>query len=413
MRRILNFTSNKLALPKRVAGMTRTIKLVASLAVTLSTCGLAHAQSTTGHFAQQLAPTALSLNDNPVSSAMAIEFGGQQFQTVPASEVEVAYSVLSQDAESAVQPAAALGQRIRRSRNNMYSPTQQNPCYAGCDVSYYGRYEALWLRREGDQYFSLSRNTFLPDFEFDWNGRYTIGQLFDCVNGWEASYTGPFDWQRNQTITGAGFQSNLVPFNGYTAADVDAFNNATLHSQAWRSQLHSIELNRTWWVWDVLSTMIGARFIDYEEDYAFLSTSAAGTGLLTESVDNQMAGLQIGANLLYPTSLRSSVGFRGKAGVFANFDERRATLVNAGTVVVNAGDTNVDLAGIVEVGIFTQYQIVPSIRVTAGYEAWWMPGVATIPEQGPARITPATGTFVFNEDDLFLHGFSAGGEILF
>lgn len=60
----------------------------------------------------------------------------------------------------------------------------------------------LWLRRSNDKFFSLSRNTFLPDFDYEFGGRYTVGGSTDCVNGWEGVYTGPYDWQR-QTAMGS------------------------------------------------------------------------------------------------------------------------------------------------------------------------------------------------------------------
>ena len=255
----------------------------------------------------------------------------------------------------------------------------------------------------------------MQEFEYEFGGRYTVGRLLDCVNGWEAVYAGPFDWQRGASVTGAAnLQSRLSAFNGYTAADIDSFNNADAHTQVYRAQLHSIEVNRRWWSWDVLSTMIGVRFIDYEEDYIFASTNIAnGNGLFVESIDNQMVGAQLGGDLIFPVSLRANVGIRGKAGVYANFDERNTFLRNDGTVLLNSGDNDVDVAGLAEVGVFANYQIVPSIRLTAGYEFWYMPGMATVPEQQPHLITPASGTAVADSHDLFLHGGSAGVQILF
>lgn len=416
MRRILNFQSSHITFAS--GGKASVLAMVAIAVVTF--CSAARAQSRYGT-SPQLAPTASAISDNPVSSAVAMEtvqFGGEQYRTVPASAVSADYSVLDGEAGSKVELASARD-TIRKRRQNFHCPQPQNPCYAGCDVTFYARYESMWLDREGDDFFSLSRNSFLSDFEYEWAGRYTVGHLSDCVNGWEASYVGPFDWQRGNVVTGTNLQSNLStppPAGGYTAADIDAFNNATTHSQNWRAQLNSFELNRRWWVWDVLSTMIGVRYIDYEEDFSFFSsgsTAAGGSGLLLESVDNEMIGVQIGGDLMYPMSLRSNVGFKGKAGVYANFAERRAFLNNAGTLLINAGDSDTDVAGLLEFGVFTNYHIVPSIRLTAGYEFWWMPGMATIPEQQPGIITPATGTTVFLDDDVFLHGASVGAEILF
>lgn len=398
MRKILTFPSHGTATLGVVARSAHLVALSTTLAVTFCLASVASAQT----MAQQLVPTAMGLTDNPVSQAVA--------QDYDLTAVDAAYSVLSDTTQ--VEPA---GYRRVGRRGLEYCPPATNTCNAGCDVNYYINYEALWLRRENDERFSLTRNSFLPDFEYEFGGRYTIGTLSDCVNGWEASYVGPFDWRRQGTVTGAAnVQSNLRPLNGYTASEVDTFFNADLQSQAYRAQLQSFEANRRWWVWDVVSTMIGVRYIDYEEDFLLYSeNSTTGNGLFLEGVDNQMIGAQLGAEIIYPISLRGNVGVRGKAGVYGNFSERNTFMNNGGTVILNAGDSELDVAGLFEMGFYTNYHIVPSVRLTAGYEFWWMPGMATIPEQTPALISPASGTTVFNSDDLLLHGGHLGIQVLF
>lgn len=401
MCRILNFQRNSTKFASNLVRRSRGIAFAVTAAVTLCLGANAQAQTLAQ---QQLVPTAANMQDAPVSSAVALDFNDE-------AAVNAAYSVLNDISQ--VEPASYRGQGGRRSRAH-HSHVAANPCNAGCDVSFYVNAESLWLDRTGDDFFSLSRNTFLPEFDYEWGGRYSAGQLLDCVNGWEGVYVGPFDWTRGLAISGAGnLQSNLRAFNGYTSADIDTFNNADLHSQQWRSEMQSFEANRRWFTWDVLSTMIGVRYIDYEENYAFFSSSAQGVGLQRERVTNQMAGLQVGADMVYPMSLRANMGFRGKAGVYGNFQERRAFLNNAGTTLINAADGETTWGGQLEIGILANYHIVPSIRVTAGYEFWWLANMATIPGQGPSLITPATGTTVFDGEDVILHGGSLGAQILF
>ena len=333
-----------------------------------------------------------------------------------ATASDAAYSSVS-DA-SRVEPASYGGGMYGGYGNLMsggggYAATN-NCATPGCDVSWYVNYDALWLRRSNDEFFSLSQNTFMPDFEYEFGGRYTVGGLSDCVNGWEGVYTGPYDWQRQSAVLAAGsLQSRFVPGGTYTAAEIDTFNNANQHVQAWRSRLNSFELNRRWWTWDVLSTLIGVRYVDYEENYLFLSDSARGLGRFQNNATNRMVGAQIGADVLYPVSLRTNFGIRGKAGVYANFDEVRASLQNGAITVINAADSSVDVAGLIEMGFFTNYQIVPSVRLTAGYEFWYMPGIATVPGQGPQFVNPSSATRVNNDQELFLHGGSVGVQVLF
>jgi hypothetical protein len=377
----------------------------ASLAVVLCCLSIASAQTR-----QPMNQALPRVGQFPVSS-------GQRFAEVP--NVDAAYSVLAET--SAIAPAAYHTQPVKQGlfagNSSAYCAQPTDACSVGCDVSWYLNYDALWLRRENDERFSLSRNSFLPDFDYEFGGRYTVGKLLDCVNGWEASYVGPFDWERQSTVTGTGsLQSNLsTPVGGgYAAADIDAFNGADVHSQNYRARMNSFELNRRRWTWDVLSTMIGVRYVDYREDFIFRSTHATnGDGLLIERVRNKMLGAQIGGDLMFPVNLRTNIGIRGKAGVYANFDERDTILRNGGNLLLNAGDNDVDVAGLIEGGIFANYQIVPSIRLTAGYEFWYLPGVATIPEQSPSSITTSSGTDVSEGGDLFLHGGSVGVQVLY
>ena len=298
------------------------------------------------------------------------------------------------------------------------------PCYTpGCDVSWYVGYEALWLRRAGDENFSLTRFNRIPKFDYelgDFGGRITAGRLFDCTNGIEGVYTGPYKWQRSSNVPGPGnaapFNSNFVPSAGYNAATINTFNNADQHVQTYQARFSSYEINRTWWTWDVLQTMVGVRYIDYKEDYALSSAKGGvggGNGLFQSSIINRAVGPQIGAQLIRPASLRANYGFKGKAAVFANFDEASAFMSNAGSLVLNANKSTVDLAGLVEAGMFANYQIVPSVRLTAGYDFMYLPGFATVPGQDYTSITPNTGTSIKNGDQVFLHGGSVGVQILY
>lgn len=398
MRKILTTTLDGIAATTAAIRNRAKTAIGFSLAVTFSCLGTAVAQQPSS--AQTLAPTATG--GYPVSFASA---GGSMSSVTDMPTVDASYT--SGNDQSLIQPASFGG-----SPGGGY--LGGNPCNPGCDVNYYMNYEALWLRREDDRRFSLSRNNFMPDWDFEFGGRYTIGTLEDCVNGWEASYVGPYNWTRFGTAAGAGsLQSNLVASGGYTPADITAFNNADQHIQSWRAHMQSFEVNRKWWTWDVLSTSIGVRYVDYEEDYRFFSTGGAGTGVLNQSVDNELLGLQLGVDMMFPVSLRGNVGFKGKGGVYANFDESRTFLSNAGTTLLNSGDTDVDLAGIIEMGVFGNYHIVPSVRLTAAYEFWYMPGVATVPEQLPARITPQSGATLIDDGEVLLHGGSIGLQVLF
>lgn len=403
MRKILLLPRNGTAALWAALRQASLVAFGASLTVTLCCSSSATAQTTANYFS----PVPVNYQGGLIS--------GEVVQAGPQTPTADGVYSLSSEASPAatVAPASYLGGA------GSYFPTgggycATDACATGCDVSWYANYDALWLRRSNDRYFSLSRNSYMPNFDYEFGGRYTVGQLWDCVNGWEATYVGPFEWERQNAVLGAGnLQSNFAPSGGYTAAELNTFNNANQHVQAWQSRLNSFELNRRWWSWDVVSTMIGVRYLDYNERYLFLSDSAQGLGRFQHNVENRMAGVQLGADVLYPVSLRSNIGIRGKGGVYANFDEANVLLQNGATTVLNAGDSSVDVAGVIEMGIFTNYHIVPSVRLTAGYEFWYLPGIVTVPGQSPQFVHPSAGTQLDNDNELFLHGGSVGVQVLF
>jgi len=85
----------------------------------------------------------------------------------------------------------------------------------------------------------------------------TIGQKFDCSDGWEFTYVGPFEWESHQEAFGAGFDSSFIP----DGVSVSAFNDAVFHSQSYETKWNSFEFNQKRWAWDVFSQTWGARYI--------------------------------------------------------------------------------------------------------------------------------------------------------
>ncbi len=288
-------------------------------------------------------------------------------------------------------------------------------CCMGCDRRYFVNYDAVWFKRNGDEGFSLSRGTFMDEFDYDFAGRYTIGQQFDCVDGVEASFMGPLNWTRAIARVGTGLDSFLVPGGLITAANIDAFDDSRVHTQIWRAQLQNYEFNRRWWAGDILSSFVGVRAVQYKEQYGFDAVAADGVGLgiYRRNVENFLLGGHIGGDMAYPLSQRMSVAAKGRMGVFANFNQGQAFLSNRGTVRVNAFDKDTDIAGIIETGSSVRYRVLRNVVASAGYEFWYLLGVATVPRQAIYSITPATGNRVSAADEVFFHGATAGLEVSF
>ncbi len=130
----------------------------------------------------------------------------------------------------------------------------------------------------------------------------------------------------------------LSPGLPVAAADLSAFSNADLQYQTYTADYWSLEVNRTLVGWDVAKLLAGVRYISYEEQYAYYSQNATEAGLLLSDVDNQMFGLQVGMDLLYPISNPHTRTSESRLGGFINFADSNVFLDNAGNRVLATGD---------------------------------------------------------------------------
>ncbi len=290
-----------------------------------------------------------------------------------------------------------------------------NPCCPENCHDYYVSYESVFLKAKASENFSLSQGRFLGRYDYDFGSRITIGQMLDCVDGVEMVYTGPFEWNRSRTdqATTNSLQSVLTAGGGYTATDINVFNNSLRHIQAERIELQSYEANRRWFAWDIMSTLIGIRAFQYKETFLFDTAVASpdAFGFFRTRLENFMIGPQIGMDVARPVGQRLSIGSTVRLGVFANFNKGSTILVNRDNPLLNSSRRDVDIAGAIISGGTARYRITPRISVVGGYESWILAGVATVSEQNYVPITPATGVRYRAKDLVFFHGATGGVEI--
>jgi hypothetical protein len=289
-----------------------------------------------------------------------------------------------------------------------------NPCES-CNPYWYASFDALYMERDGDSNFTLSRFHVLSEFDYEWAGRVTIGCVPNCVEGCELSYTGNLRWDRfglaNSFI--GGLDSLLIPGTGLTAANLSAFSDADFQAQTYTSEFWSIEANETCMGWDIAKLLIGVRYVEFDEDYNFFSRRGTDLGLLRSGVENQMLGAQVGMDLLYPVRVNTYTDFRTRAGVYANQSENRFTLLNGGFAQVVNSDDRTEAAGMFEVGGGLRYQLGEILSVRVGAELWYLAGVATANGQFSNVIFPLSGSQTDRGSDVLISGFTFGSELRF
>jgi hypothetical protein len=295
-------------------------------------------------------------------------------------------------------------------------PYGNDLCGVYCHDGYVATAEALWIMREGEDNFSLSREFALGGFNHEMGTRFTFGSKWNCTDGWEVGFTGPIDWVTtgSRNVNVANPDSALFTSGGFPASDLDAFNDATFHSQTYRTEYQSFEINKKSWAWDIFSVVYGVRIMDIEEDLTFFSEGAGGNdGLFIQQTDNTLIGLHIGGESMFPMSQRLMVGQRGRLGVAANFFDGSTFVNNGVTTLVNRGNDDEGLACFAEWGVLARYRLYRSLYLTAGYEFWYIDGIALAVDQPITNVNPAQGSVFFANDELFFHGGSVGVEILF
>ncbi|QEG23070.1 BBP7 family outer membrane beta-barrel protein [Mariniblastus fucicola] len=311
--------------------------------------------------------------------------------------------------------------------NGSYNPNQIN-----CDYGTYGsvsaarRYaylEMLYLTREDG---NITNSNFNPLGEFDFNPgwRITLGQRPDMTQGREISYFGTAGIEASQTTNNAENRLNalFVTGGGLISDDLSAFNGASQHIQFKETSVHSIELNRVRWGWDVLKSFVGWRYVYMDDKYQLDSTApnrdifgnvAPGfeTGQYRIDTINHMLGAHIGAELFYDIGYRFSLSGLSKFGAYANINKVDNFLQNGGTTLLDTEDNNANISTTYELQLMAHYQIRQTARLRFGYNGMFLGNVATVADNFSPFVSPFTGFSGSDDDDAFVHGFSLGLEI--
>jgi hypothetical protein len=284
-----------------------------------------------------------------------------------------------------------------------------------CGPQWYVQGDALYFERDQAQRSVITQNLALGQFDFEFGGRITVGRQFDCLDGVEVSIAHFQEWDNYQQIVspGGGLNSRFVsPFFG--AGAISGFQNAVFQDLRYQSQLSSFEVNQRQFGWDVASSLWGFRYINLDEDFLYrsLALGAGGGGAYAIDTNNRLVGLQIGGDMAQPVT--ENLWYRGKTkiGGFANFSDHDSVFVNGNGPTIRASDDSVNFAFLAEVGFGANLQLTPGIALRAGYEFWYIWGLALAPEQIDFTVGPQMGLFHDDNGDMVLHGPSAGLNIV-
>ena len=236
-----------------------------------------------------------------------------------------------------------------------------------------------------------------------------IGVLHNlgCGRAIEGNYFNVGGIQGSTSTDGLGAPYTPVGLANILFSDIEEAEYTT------RGQIKSAELNYRWCQGRRVIWLAGFRWVEWNEIATVDMREASGENRgnnLQANVGNDLYGGQFGCRLKFWDLGKWQAGAVGKAGVFGNTAYQRTTALVDGAPLGPIG-ANVDtVAFFGEVGINSTLWLNRWLAWRAGYNFFWLQGVATAAEQFPLGRFGFDTTSIVVNDAVFLQGFSTGLE---
>ena len=173
-------------------------------------------------------------------------------------------------------------------------------------------------------------------------------------------------------------------------------------------QFKSAELNWRWRNNEVLTWLLGFRWVEWNQSMQLVDNPAAPTVGINEFVGNDLYGSQIGADLLFwNTGRRFRLNGIGKAGIFGNRAYQRSSGIPTGGPATVSGN-QVSFFG--EVGMYGDITITRWLSWRTGYVVFWGTGLA-LPAENLSLVNSTFNSGTINiTESLLVHGVTTGLE---
>ena len=286
----------------------------------------------------------------------------------------------------------------------------------------------------------------------------TFGRHYANGLGWQVSYWGLYPGEQSWWIDGfpdsqmSGLSNVDYAATGFGTNDgLSWFDDGVAHMVCRENEIHNVELNLLSFLplcpptcnpcFDdcsdncgpryTVSMFGGLRYFTFEEFFGYRSTVE---GSFTNdprdlyhdlNVDNHLFGLQWGSNFNFCLCRNLTLTGGTKVGAFANYIEHWQKLHGpSGYATINNGpysgrdydfeSDKTDVAMLGELSVGLAYQFAKNWRVTGGYRAMGISGVALAPNQIPANYwSQSEAENINSEGSLILHGAYFGVEFAY
>jgi len=265
--------------------------------------------------------------------------------------------------------------------------------------------------------------------------------------GWEFRYFG-LDPSGNTAVLGNNPSTVLVGLNNVAEAVgdpsvADFFNTGNFHALTRESSIYNFEFNVLKNRTDLgqlsgllgnVETLVGFRYIDFDESLQYATGSDAGTGprslAFNSSVENSLFGGQVGGRTEFNLfrGLGASIGTkfglfytnansnRSISGSFADGSSFDPNIVDGSTSILgyDFGSSEGDASFLAEVDLGLIYQFSQSSRLRFGYRAIGISGVAQASDNIPDDLSSVSQLQETNDSgNLRLRGIYFSYELAF
>jgi hypothetical protein len=285
--------------------------------------------------------------------------------------------------------------------------------------------EALILdrnNRSANQALVLDLNTdevllSAGDLDFDWSGGLRVGygsRLCHCWS-WEAGYLGYF---QNSADAGVALDDSLT-LPGDLGLQVNNFFGVDDVGVRYASEVHSAEANVVCCCASMgcssrsVEWLAGFRYLNLNELAAISAfDSAEGTTAYQVRTRNNLYGGQLGARTRHCRGCWN-LEATGKAGIFGNdMEQLQSPIIDFPNFQFreSRSSSDGDVAFVGDLNFTAIYQLTRVWGVRTGYNLIWIEGVALAPDQLDFTNTTGSGTGLFADSGVFLHGVNVGLE---
>ncbi len=255
------------------------------------------------------------------------------------------------------------------------------------------------------------------DFSYEPGYRVEGTFIVNNTTSFEATFLQIFEWDTSEEVDTNGTLQFPFERAGY-ANDFTSAQKARAH---YETNFLTAEFN----YWEAItprnnnyfsfSAIFGTRYVHIGEEFKLTYTKSTNASDYKVSTENDLIGVQVGGDLQWNPTRKLSWDLFVKIGGYVNLDEQKTLLRdNNNTTVIQSFHVNRTRGTfIADGGLGALYRIKPWLNFHAGYEVFYLAGVALAPSQLSTKKHTTTSGEIIDNDNICIHGFWVGLTLSF